>query len=170
MFNRQSSKEKNAADTSFEHSCFQKDNRHDSFKGPFGKFFGGQCGEGFRAGKEQWLQQLATKFGTRNNAANIEENEDAFILSLYAAGLEKSAFHISVNDNVLLIKYTAPEKEATSQYIYQEYVPKSFERAFELNGKVLTDEISATYIDGILTVHLPKDPESNKPAKEVFVG
>ncbi|WP_221391118.1 Hsp20 family protein [Dyadobacter sp. NIV53] len=44
------------------------------------------------------------------------------------------------------------------------------ERLFQLNGKVLTDNISAGYVDGVMTVTLPKNPETNKPAQEVNVS
>jgi HSP20 family protein len=130
------------------------------FGGKFGHKFGGAFG-----GKAPWMQA----FGNRKSA-NIAETDTQFIISLYAAGLNKSDFKISVTDDVLIISYAATETtESESKYTYQEYQPSSFERSFQLNGKALTDNISATYVDGVLKVTLAKNPDTNKPAQEVKV-
>jgi HSP20 family protein len=134
--------------------------------GPFGKRFGNKFG-----GKSPWGKMFNASFVNRK-AANIEENDTSFIISLYAAGLNKNNFKISVTNDVLTIAYNAPNTSETSQnrYSHQEYEPGSFERSFQLNGKVLTDTISAAYTDGVMVVTLPKNPETNKPAQEVPVS
>ncbi|WP_221391119.1 Hsp20/alpha crystallin family protein [Dyadobacter sp. NIV53] len=93
--------------------------------GPFKKFaerFGGQFG-----GKSPWGKTSGGRFGNRK-AANIEENDTSFIISLYAAGLDKSNFKISVSDDILAISYSVPEnvEESKNKYVYQEYQPGSF--------------------------------------------
>lgn len=137
--------------------------------GPFSRKFGGMFGDAFE-GKTQWKNAFNSGFGNRK-AANIEETDTAFIIALYAAGLRKSDFTISVTGDVLTIKYAAPaaDENSINQYAHLEYQPGSFERSFQLNGKVITDNISATYIDGVLKVSLPKNPETNKPAQQVKV-
>ena len=150
-------------------------NSQQSFKGShrgcghFGKKFGNMFGSALE-NKGQWRNAFGAHFGNRK-AANIEENDTVFILSLYAAGLQKSGFTISVTGDVLTIKYTAPARDENnqSQYAHLEYEPSSFERSFQLNGKVITENISATYVDGVLKVTLPKNPETNKPAQQVKV-
>jgi HSP20 family protein len=132
--------------------------------GPFSKMFSGGFG-----GKHHWGKAFGAHFANRK-AANIEENESEFRISLYAAGLAKSNFKISVSNDVLTIAYNAPETAETSQFTYQEYEPGSFERSFQLNGKVLTDSINAEYKDGVMIVTLPKNPETNRPAQEVNVN
>lgn len=133
--------------------------------GPFGKNFGERIGN-----KAAWMQAAGFGPGSRKSA-NIEENENAFIISLYAAGLDKNNFKVSSTNDVLNISYTAPEGNEAMQgkFVHQEYQPQSFSRSFQLNGKVLTDNISATYTDGVLKVILVKNPETNKPAQEVKV-
>lgn len=136
--------------------------------GHFGKKFGGMFGHAME-GKAQWKDAFNSRFGNRK-AANIEETDSAFTISLYAAGLRKQDFTISVTADVLTIKYTAPVTgENPNQYAHLEYQPSSFERSFQLNGKAMTDNISASYVDGVLKVTLPKNPETNKPAQQVKV-
>jgi HSP20 family protein len=134
--------------------------------GPFSKMFAA----GAFSGKGQWGQAFGGGFGHRK-AANIEETETEFKISLYAAGLVKSNFRISVSNDILSIAYDATQTEGADrkQYSHQEYAPGSFERSFQLNGKVLTDRLSATYVDGVLLVTLPKNPETNQPAQQVEV-
>ena len=158
MFNRQETADKQQ----------NQFNGHHRGCGHFGKKFGGMFGDAFE-GRGQWKNALHA-FGNRK-AANIEETDTAFIISLYAAGLQKDNFTISVTGDVLTIKYTAPANAENNpdQFAHLEYQPDSFERSFQLNGKVITDSISATYVDGVLKVTLPKNPETNKPAQQVKV-
>lgn len=138
--------------------------------GHSGKRFGGKFAGAF-GGKSPWEKMFGGPFANRK-AANIEENESSFIISLYAAGLDKSNFKISVTNDVLTIAYSKPDIKGINQrqYTHQEYEPGSFERSFQLNGKVLTENIRASYTDGVMTVTLPKNPETNKPAQEVNVN
>lgn len=144
--------------------------KHQNCGGLFSQMFRGRHGHPFY-GKSPIGKAFGKHFGNRK-AANIEENESSFKISLYAAGLIKSNFKISVTDDVLSIAYTVPQTETPNekQFTHQEYEPASFERSFQLNGKVLTDSLSATYIDGVLVVTLPKNPETNKPAQEVEIN
>lgn len=131
--------------------------------GPFSKMFAAHV----FSGKAPWGKGFGAPFGNRKSA-NIQENESDFKISLYAAGLIKSNFKISVSNDVLTIAYTA-EQSPENKYSYQEYEPISFERSFQLKGKVLTESLSAAYTDGVLVVTLPKNPETNKPAQEINV-
>ena len=159
MFNKQ--------ETTDRHHQFN--GHHRGGCGPFGRKFTSMFGNAMES-RGQWRNAFNAGFGNRK-AANIEEADTAFILSLYAAGLRKSDFTILVTGDVLTIKYTAPAtgENNQNQYAHLEYEPSSFERSFQLNGKVVTENISANYVDGVLKVTLPKNPETNKPAQQVKV-
>lgn len=131
--------------------------------------FKGRCGEGLWSNKDAFRHMFANKFGT-SPSANIEEREDAFLLCLYAPGLEKNKFKLSVQDNVLTISYEADKSISEKKFIYQENSLDSFERSFQLNGQVLTDQISAAYIDGVLAVNLPKTAEAQQPGQEIKIN
>jgi len=134
-----------------------------------GCFFGKRAGGRAFGGGHPWMHKLQQFMGDAK-PANIEETASAFVISLYAAGLQKEHFKISVKEEVLTIGYTSPEQGTTGQFIYQEYQPASFERSFQLSNKVLTDEISATYTDGVLKIALQKNPETNKPGQEITIA
>lgn len=109
---------------------------------------------------------------------NIETTESSFVLTLFAAGLVKENITLVVQNDVLTIAYkgadAAPEAEAEAapdpRYTRREFRNASFERAFQLNGKVLVAGITAHYAEGILTVTLPKNPDTNQPAQSISVG
>ncbi|MBO2007799.1 Hsp20/alpha crystallin family protein [Hymenobacter negativus] len=106
---------------------------------------------------------------------NIETTETSFVLSLFAAGLVKENISLTVQHDVLTIAYqgtdTASDDAAPDpRYTRREFRNASFERAFQLNGKVLTDGITAAYAEGILTVTLPKNPATNQPAQTIGVS
>jgi len=147
----------------------QQFNGHHHGCGHFGRKFSSMFGNAME-NSGQWRNAFKSGFGNRK-AVNIEETDAAFILSLYAAGLRKSDFTISVTADVLTIKYTAPAtaEDTQNQYAHLEYQPSSFERSFQLNSKVITENISASYVDGVLKVTLPKNPETNRPAQQVRV-
>ncbi|AQX04553.1 Hsp20/alpha crystallin family protein [Elizabethkingia meningoseptica] len=142
----------------------RKDFCGDKFNHKFDKFR-----EGFFNSKHPMKEVFAEKMSSFK-PVNISENEEYYALQLFAAGLKKEAFTISVKDRVLTISYKAAEDKEKAQYIYQEVYSTSFERSFQLNEKVASENISAGYEDGILTVILPKDPENNIPAQEIKVS
>ncbi|XZF14025.1 Hsp20/alpha crystallin family protein [Chitinophagaceae bacterium MMS25-I14] len=151
--------------------------------GNFKEKFRGGCGHmggrGFQGGwGNPWAHYMKRHFGMhRGNGSvpvNIEETDSSFILKLYAAGLRKEDFKIAVKDDMLTIAYgnegdANKTSDESRNYTHREFSGDYFERSFQLNGKVLTDGITANYADGVLTVTLPKDPETNKPAQNINV-
>ncbi|MBD0284962.1 MAG: Hsp20/alpha crystallin family protein [Flavisolibacter sp.] len=107
----------------------------------------------------------------RSVPVNITENEDSYEILLYAPALVKEGFRVTTKNDVLTIRYQTPEEEKAgeSNYTLREYHPHSFERSFLLNNKVMVEELSATYREGILKVLLPKSPEANKPGQPVQI-
>lgn len=136
--------------------------------------FGGSWGRG-KFGK--FWGYYAGRFS--QPPVNIEETDAAYVISLFAAGINKEQVTLMVKDDVLRIAYPGaatdtnpsanPESAPTSGYTYQEYSQGSFERSFQLSNKVTVEGISATYADGVLKVTLPKNPATNIPAQTIPV-
>ena len=136
--------------------------------GSFGQRCGGYNAQKFGKQMPHWMQKFANQF---NNSVpvNIEENDEAYTMLVYAAGLVKENFTVSVNDDVLSIAYKTEQNKMNESFSHQEFAPQNFERLFQLNTKVTVELISATYIDGVLKVTLPKNPETNRPAQKVDI-
>ncbi len=121
-----------------------------------------QYAQGRHAGAGRW--------GASRVPVNVRETADFYELFVFAPGLTKDAFTLSVSDDVLTISSVQGHDEATNQakWLHQEYQRGGFERQFQLNSKVDTDSITARYTDGVLEVMLPKLPGT--AAQEIAVA
>ena len=138
--------------------------------GPFGN---DKCGgfnqfKGQFGGNHPFKEMFARKINS-HKPVNIVEETDVFKVKLYAAGLHKNEFKVEVKDQILIISY-AGKADHSSDVIYQEFYSEPFERRFQLTEKILEDQVSAAYENGVLTVSLPKNPETNKPAQEIKIN
>jgi HSP20 family protein len=83
------------------------------------------------------------------------------LLTADVPGLSEKDVQLQLTEDVLTIsgerKVTAPEGYSVHR---QERLPARFSRSFTLPSKVNGDAISAALKDGVLTVTLPKAPES----------
>jgi HSP20 family protein len=96
--------------------------------------------------------------GFSNTPVNVRERRDWYEIFIYAPGLNKDAFQVSVSADVLSVRFTPAETFEQDTWLHQEYQRTSFERHFALHGKVDTDSITARYTDGVLELTLPKLP------------
>ena len=96
-------------------------------------------------------------------AFNIISNDNAYIISIAAPGLEKSDFDISIKDETLNISVSklkndikADDKESPGKYLKKEFSYNNFSRKFKIDKTISADNIEATYTDGILRLQLQK--------------
>jgi HSP20 family protein len=108
--------------------------------------------------------------GQRQTPVNIRETADYYELFVFAPGLSKDAFNVSIADDVLIISAVSGNDEtaARSQWLHHEYQRGGFERRFQLNNKIETEGITARYNDGVLELMLPKAPGT--AAKDIAVA
>lgn len=89
---------------------------------------------------------------------NVKETADNYILEVAAPGFEKADFKINLEKQVLTISAdkTAEENQESVKVIRKEFRLQSFKRSFTLDDKIDATNIEATYINGLLTLNLPK--------------
>ena len=116
------------------------------------------------------LKESAT--GVKHSvAANIRETENAYILELIAPGLSKEEFKISLENNIVTIAFEkkSENEEKTEKYLLSEYQQRSFKRSFTIDDSVDAEQISAQYVNGILTLNFPKKV-TVKESKQINVA
>lgn len=86
---------------------------------------------------------------------DIIENESDFEYEVAAPGFNKSDFIVKIENDSLII--SGEKKKNEKIFSHRESFQKTFKRSFTLPKEVKVDEITATYIDGILTIRVPKD-------------
>lgn len=111
-------------------------------------------------------RSIADFFGAdfANNipAINVIENADSFRLEIAAPGLEKKDFEVKLENKYLSVSANKKIEDTVekSNYKRREFNFTSFNRRFRLPEGVTTDDISATYENGILKLILPKNAKS----------
>jgi HSP20 family protein len=102
---------------------------------------------------------------------NIKETPASYILELVAPGMEKSDFNVHLDGNILTIsaEKKAEVKDETNKQIRREYSYRSFKRSFTIDENTDATGIEASYINGVLTLNLPKKTEVKEPATTITI-
>lgn len=115
---------------------------------------------------------------TLSNSANgvwfppvdILESKDSYLIRAELPGMKKEDFNLEVKEGTLTLSGERKFEEAANgvEYHRVERVSGKFVRSFYLPQTVKSDDIKATYRDGILEVHVPKAEEA-KP-KQITIS
>jgi len=104
-------------------------------------------------------------FGGWSPALDLYQNNDNVVAVLELPGMRKEDIEISLHDGTLTISgerksssSNGEKAERTERYV------GSFRRSVSLPVRVDSGKVNATYLDGILTVTLPKAEEA-KPKR-----
>lgn len=100
-------------------------------------------------------------------AANISESQKEFSIELAAPGFNKEDFNLSIDKNDLILEVNKEiEVEKEGSYTRKEFNYKNFKRSFKLPNTVNHNKISASYVNGILGVEIPKKEDAILPEKK----
>ena len=99
-------------------------------------------------------------------AADIDEADGHYLLTVDVPGMKRDDIHIEVDGERILV--TGERKAEEKRGLYSERRFGKFERAFALPTHVDTTKIEAKYEDGVLSVYVPK-AESAKP-RQIKIG
>ena len=102
---------------------------------------------------------------------NIRETNTSYLLELIAPGLNKEDFEITLEDNLLTIGFDKKPEQVSEgeKYILKEYQFPTFKRSFTLDEKINAEEISAQYVNGILTLNLPIKEDVKPATKQINI-
>jgi HSP20 family protein len=92
---------------------------------------------------------------------NVAETDDSFEVEVALAGFDKEDINMELKDNCLCImadkKEEVSKEDKSRNYLMKEISSRSFRRALNLPKKVVTDEITCTHKDGVITCVLKKE-------------
>jgi len=97
---------------------------------------------------------------------DILESTDSYLIRAELPGMKKENFNLEVKDGTLTLSGERKFEESANgvEYHRVERISGKFVRSFYLPQTVMSDDIKATYRDGILEVHVPKAEEA-KPTQ-----
>lgn len=106
-------------------------------------------------------------------AINILNNDDDFVIEVAAPGMSKNDFDITYDNGELTITSARKNEntEKNDRYTRREFNYQAFRRSFNFSEKLVEgDNIEASYVDGILSIKLPKREEIKpKPARAISI-
>jgi HSP20 family protein len=117
------------------------------------------------------LQEDQRNIFRQSVPVNITESEAGYQLEVVAPGFAKEEIKIDLDKNLLTIfgERKAEEGKDKVKNIRKEYEYKTFKRTFTVNENIDTEKISANYVNGVLTVDLPRKVEVKEPVKQITV-
>ncbi|MCX6090472.1 MAG: Hsp20/alpha crystallin family protein [Candidatus Atribacteria bacterium] len=102
-------------------------------------------------------------------SVDIQEDEKEVVLFFDLPGVIQQDVEINVTDEQLSIKGERKNGEEKRKILRRERTVGPFSRSFELNIPVQVGNVSASYKNGVLEIHLPKSGEG-KPRKVNIEG
>ncbi len=102
---------------------------------------------------------------------NVKETEKSYQLEVVAPGFEKSDFKVNMEQDLLTISADKKSevKDENEKHIRREYSFRSFKRSFTLDEKIDATNIEASYVNGVLTLNLPKKVAVKASATEIII-
>lgn len=116
-------------------------------------------------------------FGTATSSmagfsTDITDEGDSYKLTADLPGFSKDDINIDINDNTLTLsaeRHSEYEKEDKKRkYIRVERSYGSYSRSFDLTG-IKSDEITASYDNGVLSLILPKEEEIKPTSRRLEI-
>ena len=102
---------------------------------------------------------------------NIKETEKNYSIDVVAPGFDKADFKVSLDQDILTISAEKKDevKKEGEKEIRREHSSRSFKRSFTLDEKIDAAGIEAKYVNGVLTLNLPKKEEVKTASKEISI-
>ena len=99
-------------------------------------------------------------------AVNILEEEEYFLISADLPGLEKDQINIDFTDGILSLSGERKEEKTTGEKNFRRVEKRygKFVRSFRMPDNIKTEQIDASFSDGVLEIRIPKS-EKAKPLK-----
>ena len=93
-------------------------------------------------------------------AADIRDEEDAFVLTAFVPGLKADDLTINILEDVVSIE--GEYKQDENEYLMRELPNGKFHRSLRLPTAVNPDKAEAKITDGVLTLRLPKAESASR--------
>lgn len=95
-------------------------------------------------------------------AFDVHETDNAYTVTTALPGVKAEHINVKMQDGVLTVDAEIPQPETpeNTRALMQERVWGHFSRSISLPQSVNSEQVEATYEDGILTLTLPKAPEA----------
>ena len=114
-------------------------------------------------------ERLESLFGRANPGCvppvDLVEAPDRYIVTVELPGASREALRIETHDSVLTVRGQRPAESCCPERYHQlERGQGQFARSFRFAVPVQTEAISAEFVEGVLTLVIPKEPPAESRA------
>ena len=119
--------------------------------------------------RDRWLP--IRPLGIRIPSLDVYEEKDAVVVKAELPGMKKEDIEVNLTGETLTIKGEKKEDKEVKEdnYYRRERSYGSFLRTVALPCEVKSDEIKASFKDGVLDIRLPKTEEAKKKSVAVKI-
>ena len=114
--------------------------------------------------RRQMMRRMMAEHGFERSMwfpVEIKATQDEYVVRALLPGLKADDVTIEFEKNVLKVEgELKSERNENDHFVIDEIPQGKFSRSFELSDTVDTDNIQAAMSNGVLTIHIPKAPES----------
>lgn len=102
-------------------------------------------------------------------AVDVHETEKSVTVTAELPGLDKNDIQVSVENNILTLKGEKKREESKTEgsHTWTERVYGSFERKLKLPAEVNSEDIKASYVQGVLNITIGKQEKSSAKKIEI---
>lgn len=106
-------------------------------------------------------------------SVDIRETDSGYIMDVDLPGYTKDEVEISLKDRVMTLSSSKKEEKEEKtvkngfEYILKERSAKHFIRRFSMPENIDQEAVSADFENGVLTVHIPKKPDTQPRKIEI---
>mgnify|MGYP005724058527 CR=1 FL=1 len=107
-------------------------------------------------------------YSNTHPAVNIKESDKKYCLDIAAPGLNKDNIEVSYENKLLSIEVVNNNKNENIEFNRFEFDYNSFKRSFKLPDSRDLSKIDASYVNGVLSINLPKKKEAQTQPKKLI--
>jgi len=121
---------------------------------------------------DQLLERL---FGRQDNIfsppVDIKDSESEVVFTMDIPGMQQENIQIEITGDTLSVRAQRETEAKTNAngYVQVERSWGTFQRSFSINVPIKTDQVKASYKDGVLTVRLPKADEATPKRVDISI-
>ena len=121
---------------------------------------------------EMFRDPFSTEGESKVMKTDIKEKKDKYIIDIDLPGYEKENIKLEVEDGYLTVHATInndKEEKEEGKYVRKERYMGSCSRSFYVGEDVKSEDIKASFKNGILKIEVPKKEEKEKLPEKKYI-
>ena len=103
---------------------------------------------------------------------DVSETDKGFIVLMDLPGLEEKDISVEISHHILSVKgeKSINREEKGKKFHRMERMSGSFSRSLQLPPAINSNDVEASFKDGVLTITIPKSPEAQNQVKHIAIN